>query len=180
MTNTRVAQRYALALIELAEETGTAGTIDADAAYLFRLMSQSAEFGVFLRSPVINHHRKKKILTEILKGKISDLMLNFTILLASKNREELLGEVIRQFFPLREKRQGIVTAEVRTVVPLTSGEQESLRAKLSKNLGKTVRMRTALEPSLRGGFTVRFDDTIWDASVRRRLEVLRHRLITGG
>jgi F-type H+-transporting ATPase subunit delta len=179
MKNARVAQRYALALIELAEEFKLLDTIVADAGYLERLMSQSPEFARFLRSPVVNFHRKRKILAELLTGKVHDLTLRFIVLLAGKRRENHLGEVIREFYALWDLRRGVVNAEVHTVIPLTELERKSLVTRLGSNLGKTIELKPALDPSLKGGFTVRFNDTVWDASVRRRLERLRMRFAEG-
>jgi F0F1-type ATP synthase delta subunit len=42
-----------------------------------------------------------------------------------------------------------------------------------------VRLSVERDPSLVGGFTVQYEDTVWDASVRRQLELLRDRLVGG-
>ncbi len=179
MTHSRVAERYALALIELAEEQGNLTAVEKDMEFLAALISASREFAAFLRSPVINHHRKQAALTEILKGKVDAMTLRFVVLLAAKDREGILLEVVRHFRILCDVRRGIVQTEVRTVVPMTAAEQETLTRRISAAIGKTVRLTSVIDPSLRGGFTVRFNDTVWDASVRRRLEVLRHRFTEG-
>jgi F-type H+-transporting ATPase subunit delta len=179
MKNSRVAQRYALALFEVAEEQKLLDRVVADAGILERLMSHSPDFALFLRSPVINFHRKQKILRDILTGKVHDLTLGFVLLLTGKSRESMLGDVIREFYFLRDERRGVVNADVATVVPLTDAETKALVSRLGSFLSKTVELRPGIDPSLRGGFTVRFYDTVWDASVRRRLERLRARFTEG-
>jgi F-type H+-transporting ATPase subunit delta len=175
MKNSRVAQRYALALFEVAEEQKLLDRVVADAGILERLMSHSPDFALFLRSPVINYHRKQKILREILTDKVHALTLGFVLLLAGKSRESLLGDVIREFYFIRDERRGVVNAEVTTVVPLNDAEKKALVSRLGTHLAKTIELRAGIDPSLRGGFTVRFYDTVWDASVRRSLERLRAR-----
>jgi len=179
MTNSKVAHRYALSLIEIAEESGNSDAVTRDIGTLRDLMAGSREFANFLKSPVINLHRKQKLLTAILGGKVCDLVLRFVLLLAAKTRTPILQEVIRQYDILLDERKGVVSARVRTVVPLTAGEQQLLAERIRNHTGKTVRMQYDLDPSLKAGFTVQYDDTVWDASVRRQLEVLRRRLVHG-
>ena len=45
--------------------------------------------------------------------------------------------------------------------------------------GRTVKLATAVDPSLIGGLTVRVGDRMIDASVRGRLERLRDQLVAG-
>jgi F-type H+-transporting ATPase subunit delta len=179
MTHSKVAHRYALSLIELAEQFGIVDEVNRDIEVLRDLMSRSREFSHFLRSPVVNLHRKQKILSDILNGKVQDLTLRFVLLLAAKTRAAILGEVVRQFTRLRDERQGIVNASVKTVVAMNNTEQQALAGRLGKYTGKTIRMSYSIEPALKAGFTVQFNDTVWDASVRRQLEVLRNRFMEG-
>ena len=50
---------------------------------------------------------------------------------------------------------------------------------LSRLTGKKVRPRFAVEPELIGGVIVRIGSTVYDGSVRGRLERLREELISG-
>ena len=45
--------------------------------------------------------------------------------------------------------------------------------------GRTIDLRVEVDASLIGGLTVRVGDTLYDASVRGRLERLRDRLVAG-
>src|ERR1051325_7488669 len=114
MSEYRASYRYALALLGVAEEVKKLEEVSADMASLERLTKTSREFLVFLRSAVISVERKKALLKELLQGRVSDVTLKFVALLASKSRERLLPEIIKQFEKLRDDHMGILTVTLRT------------------------------------------------------------------
>jgi F-type H+-transporting ATPase subunit delta len=52
-----------------------------------------------------------------------------------------------------------------------------VRAALQKATGKTVRLSTKVDPSLLGGLVAKVGGTVYDSSIRTRLEQLKHNLI---
>ncbi len=179
MSDVRAAVRYAQALLAVAEETRKLDAVSSDLEGIRALIAQVREFAVFLKSPVINIEKKKRVLTQLFKGRLDVLTSNFIHLLASKGRERLLPEIIGEFYRLRDEHLGIITVTAKSAVRLTPGEERELVTQLEKATRKKVTMTAVIDPSLVGGFTVQHEDTVWDASVRHELEVLRRRLIEG-
>ncbi|HEV8539471.1 MAG TPA: ATP synthase F1 subunit delta [Bacteroidota bacterium] len=179
MSEFRAAYRYALALLGVAEEVKKLDAVSADIASIESLVRDSREFLVFLRSPVVNSEKKKKLLKEIFQGKVSDVTLKFVALLAAKGRERLLPEIMKQFAKLRDARLGILNVKARTAVAFKPEQERELVARLEAATKKKVRLSFVIDPSLKGGFMVQHDDTVWDASVRRQLELLRERFTEG-
>jgi len=178
MADSRAACRYALSLLTVAEEGGRLEQVKQDLDLIGNLITTSDEFSRFLKSPVINTMKKRSVLDSILRGLVGDLTLNFVQLLAKKEREPILYAVIKEFNRLRDQRLGILRVVTRTAVPLTKTQEEELVRKLEQATKKKVHMSYVQDPSLLGGFAVQFDDTVWDASVRRQLETLRQTLLT--
>jgi len=179
MNDTRAAYRYALALIGVSEEQKGLERVTADFEFIQNIIKEVKEFSLFLKNPIINKEKKKKILTELLAKNVSDLTLKFVMLLASKGREGLLHEVIRQFYSLREERLGILKVTARTAVRFTPEQEEKLVNNLERVTKKKVRINYIEDPSLKGGFTVEYGDTVWDASLRHQLAVLEQRFARG-
>jgi F-type H+-transporting ATPase subunit delta len=179
MSQIRAATRYATALLGVAVERNELDAVAGDVGFLDRAIAGSPDLSAFLRSPVINKEKKKKALREILSGRTGETMLAFVLLLASKDRESLLPEILRQFHRLRDERLGILDASARSAAEFTDEQKARLGEKIGKVTGKKVRLTVERDPSLIGGFTVQYEDTVWDASVRRQLELLRIRLVTG-
>ena len=47
-------------------------------------------------------------------------------------------------------------------------------------LNKTARLRLKIEPEVVGGFIAQINDTVYDASVRHQLDILKQRLLSSG
>jgi len=179
MSDMRAAHRYALAIIDVAQETKQLDEINRDFQLIEKLIDEVREFLVFLKSPVVNEMKKKQVFVEVLQGKVSDLMLKFIMLLATKDREGLLPNIIWEFNRLRDERMGILNATAMTAVKFSSAQEQELVRKLAAVTKKQIRVKYFVDSSLKGGFTVRFDDTIWDASVKRQLELLEQKFVEG-
>jgi F-type H+-transporting ATPase subunit delta len=103
----------------------------------------------------------------------------FLALLVQKRREQHLAEIASQFSALRDEKQGVVTADVTAAVDLSPGQQQELGRRLERATSKRVRLRLRRDPAIGGGILVQIGDTVFDASVRHQLTVLRERLLSG-
>ena len=177
MSESRAAYRYALSLLEVAEEFKQLEGASADLDNLAVLLKDSAEFRRFLRSPLIRTEKKKVVLQELFEGKTSDVTYHFLRLLVAKNREMILPEIIVQFKRLRDERLGILEVTVQSAAPLDERQKKELIAHLEGVTKKRVRMTAVIEASLIGGIALRYGDTVWDGSIRRQLDSLRRRLV---
>ena len=57
--------------------------------------------------------------------------------------------------------------------------EAALAGQIGRVTGKKAVLTVERDASLIGGFTVQYEDTVWDASVRRQLELMRARLVGG-
>lgn len=175
MKQTRVARRYAQALMDLSEDTKILERLSEDLRFLERMMKESRDFTVFLKSPIIKKRRKQQIMTELFAKQISPLTLSFVDLLVVKGREDILDQIIGQFFILQDDRLGIVALDVRAVVEFDVDQRRLLEQRFEHLTKKRVRMTMSLDKQLRGGFVARMGDTVYDGSVKRQLELLREK-----
>lgn len=179
MLTTRASTRYAAALLGVAVEQNELDAVTRDIDFLEKLISGVPAFAAFLKSPVISTERKKKALRELLAGKTAQTVGAFVLLLASKDRESHLEEIIREFRRLRDEQLGVVTVKARAAAEFSPDQRKRLSDRVEAATGKKVRLEFERDPALIGGFTVQYEDTVWDASVRRQLELLRERLVHG-
>jgi F-type H+-transporting ATPase subunit delta len=113
----------------------------------------------------------------VFSGKVSDLVLNFLLMVIGKRREAQIPAIYHAFLELANDARGIVEVEVRSAIPLPDETVRNLEAKLVKHLGKRVKFQTQVAPELLGGLVVRVGDELMDGSVRTRLQRMRDRLI---
>ncbi len=90
MSDIRVAHRYALAAISVAEEMNIVDIVSKDFALVQKMFVDIRDFGIFMKSPVIHTEKKKTVLTNVLRGNVHDFTLKFILLLTSRGREAVL------------------------------------------------------------------------------------------
>jgi len=72
---------------------------------------------------------------------------------------------------------GFAEAQVTSARQLSEQEKRELESRVATITSKKVRARYAADPDLLGGVKVRVGSTIYDGSVRGRLQKLREELV---
>jgi F-type H+-transporting ATPase subunit delta len=181
MANIKIAKRYAKALIEIAEEMNKLDKITKDVQFIDSLIKDSRELQLFLKSPIIKEDKKKEILKEIFSdSRVDPVTLKFILLLVEKNREDLLHDIVRTYRQLYDEKMGIVTAEITTAVEISDSEKKKIEKKiLELTRANKVNPIYKVDPSIIGGVIIRIGDTVYDASIRRKIQLLREQLVYG-
>ena len=89
-----------------------------------------------------------------------------------------LGEIVEEYRLEMNKRLEISDAEILTARPLQDQERAKLEREVAVLAGTRVNATFLEDKSLIGGAIVRIGSTIYDGSVRGRLERLRERLVS--
>jgi F-type H+-transporting ATPase subunit delta len=169
----RISYRYANSLMLLAEEKNILQKISDDADLLFNTLSASKELRAVLKSPVVKSTDKKSLLEKIFKSKINtetDSFINFVV---EKNREDILFDIFKEFLVLVDKKNGVVKAKVVSAVELNDQLKMKMVEDLEKKTNKKISANYKVDPDMIGGFIVRIEDTVYDASVKHQLNLLR-------
>lgn len=77
-----------------------------------------------------------------------------------------------------KERNNILEAEAVTAVEMTAEQVQKVAAELSEKYGKTVVLKTSVDPSILGGMVLYVGNEMLDASVRARFEGLKKQLKT--
>jgi F-type H+-transporting ATPase subunit delta len=133
-----------------------------------------------LSSPIIKQGVKLTILEEIFKSRVKPDTIVFLKFLIEKNRENLLENIARIFLELKDEQDGIVNVEVRAPESFTGDQLEKFKGNLEKTLNKKVRLNLKIDSEIIGGFVAKADDTVFDASLKHQLELLKKQLLKGG
>jgi len=181
MANLRIAKRYAKALFEIAEETKKLEKITNDVVFIDSLIRSSRELQLFLKSPIIKEDKKREVLKEIFSdSRIDPVTLKFIMLLVEKKREDILHDIVKVYQQIYDEKMGIVSAEVVTAVEVGERLKKKIEQKILELTGaKKVKASYRVDPSIIGGIVIRVGDTVYDASIRRRIQLLREQLIYG-
>ncbi|CUS78218.1 ATP synthase, F1 delta subunit [Candidatus Kryptonium thompsonii] len=106
--------------------------------------------------------------------------MKFILLLVEKKREDLLHDIVKVYQELYDEKVGVVTAEVITALELNGNERKKIEKKILELTGaKKVKAIYKVDPSILGGIIIKIGDTVYDASIKRRIQLLREQLIYG-
>lgn len=173
MSASKVATRYAHALLLLAEEKGQLDKIHEDMLLVKQTAMDSKDFRMLLDSPVVKSDMKSKILRAIFSDKVGDISMKFIDLLVKKRRESLIDDVAKEFENQYLTSKNIITAEVTSVTSLSDAQRSEILAIIKKVDDKEVQLTERLDPELIGGFIIRIGDRQIDHSVSGKLKAFK-------
>ena len=104
---------------------------------------------------------------------------HFAELEHNRGRFGALPELVEIYHQQSDELAGRLRVQVTTADPLSDALENDIKAALEKATGKQVVLDTSIDASLIGGLVARVEGRVYDASVKNRLEALKHRLITG-
>ncbi|MBS1854661.1 MAG: ATP synthase F1 subunit delta [Acidobacteria bacterium] len=181
MTHSAVAMRYANALADVVTGAGMAGAEAALAELraFEAVLAGSAELHNALTSPAVPPSRKRAVVGRIADTlKLSRTARNFLFVLIDHRRIAALNEIIHSFETVSDERLGFARADVTSARPLSEGQRGAVIAQLERLSGKRIRARYSVDEALVGGVVASIGSTVYDGSVRGRLETLGRRLAT--
>ncbi|WBL22412.1 ATP synthase F1 subunit delta [Zunongwangia sp. HRR-M8] len=176
MKGTRAAQRYAKAILTLANDQKVAKDVKEDMLSISKTIAASEDLRSTLASPIIKPNLKKQILEEIFKD-INGLTKGVFNLLVENNRINILGVVATQYLMLFDDSILVQNAVVTTVVPLTKELEDKIQAKIKELTGREATIENKIDESILGGFVLRVGDLQYDASVANNLNKLKTEFI---
>jgi len=170
-----MAGRYANALFELARDNRALDAVRADLDRFDAIMSESADFRRLVRSPVFTADEQLRALGAVLKtAGIDGLAANFLKLVASNRRLFAVGDMIRAFRTLYAHHKGEVTAQITVAEPLGDTHRVALTDALKSVTGKDVQVDVQVDPAIIGGLIVKLGSRMVDASLKTKLNSIRH------
>ena len=173
--STSIAGRYALALFELAKESGALPALEQDVADLRATLSQSADLRDLIASPVYTRDEQGNVIAAIAaKMGLSVLFSNTLRLMAGNRRLFVLPQLLTVLRDMIAVEKGEVTADVTAAQALSAGQAEALAKSLSASFGKKVQLNVAVDATLIGGLVVKVGSKMIDTSIRAKLAALQN------
>lgn len=173
--------RYAQAFADVAQDLKLdTAALDRQLADFLATWDGSAELRTFLENPAIPAVQKVGILDKLnAKLGMQKELRNLIAVLIDNNRIGHVKEVAANWRRILQEQQGIRPAEIVTARELDKDERDALVAEVAKLAGAKIDASFKLDQSILGGTVVRIGSTVYDGSVRGRLDRLREALTEG-
>ncbi len=179
-----IANRYASALAdvvsepdsELSPEQALQQLEDFGAA-----LEKSAELRGVLLSPAVRPAQKRALTAQLCRRLgCSQTVRNFVRVVIDHRRTASFGEIVNAYRSWLDRRRGVARVEVRTARAMDAGQQASLEKRFAALTGKSIAAEYSVDADVLGGSVVRIGSTVYDGSLRAKLQLLGRAMRAAG
>ncbi len=172
------AERYSLALYELASENNVLSQVEDQSLSILNLISSSKDFSNLIKDPTNKQDDLLKVISDISdKNKFESLLKNFLSFLINKRRFFYLEQILNSFIETCSKKRGELKAELKSAKELSSDEISKITDELTKNFSSKIKLNYKHDESLIGGLVVQVGSTMVDTSIKNKLQQIETRMI---
>ena len=167
-----LAQVYAHALFEVADEHGVTDDVREQLGQFADELDANRDLQVFLFSPYFSSQEKKEGIGKLVEG-ADERFVNFLELLAERHRMPVLFRIRKSFDALWREENKLLPVQLTSAVELDEGLVEGLGKRIEEQTGKKVELTSRVDADVLGGLVLQVGNMVLDASIRNRLEQLR-------
>ena len=177
MSNQASAKRYAKALLDVAIKETDPVKVEHELAAFADLFATYEELRRSLTNPVVPVQAKRAVIQQLVaRVEPSQPVAKLMLLLADRDRLELLPDLMTAYRERLMDHQNVVRAEVVSTIPLPQDRAAVLQRKLAAVTGRTVNLETRVDPSILGGLVARVGTVVYDGSIATQLARMKERL----
>jgi ATP synthase F1 delta subunit len=167
-----IAQVYARALFEVAEERDLLDQIHDELGQFADALDDNRELAVFFFSPYFSTEEKKEGLKKGVTG-ADPAFMNFLEALIERHRMPAIFRIRARYQDMWEDARDLLPVQVTSAVELDKSTVSSIGERIGQQTKRTVELSSTVDPDILGGIVLRVGNVILDASIRNRLEQLR-------
>ena len=172
-----IASVYAQSLLEVCDKMGgnaVAEACSSELRDLAEIIRADKMFAEFLKTPIVGSDQRKATLEKIVKGRVSDLVFRFIMVLANHGRASRIADVSDAFDSLMQERLGRIEVDMYTVDGKASDEViATVKARVKEAFAKDAVLHQYSDASMIGGVKLRIGDQLIDGSVATQLRNMR-------
>jgi F-type H+-transporting ATPase subunit delta len=170
---TSLSKRYAKAAFELALKGKSFSKVTADIANFIEVVEGDQALAKTLQNPSVKKETLVKIVEQILSAlKAGEVSKGFIKVIAKNRRVKYLPKILEVLKEKINEHEGVVSAQVFSVVGLEASEVENISKAIAKKLGKKVEISNKVDETLVGGVKIQIGSKLFDDTVKGKLERL--------
>lgn len=172
-----VEKTYGDALFDLSVEHKKVDELFSEAKGVKEVLETNAELNQLLNHPKISKEEKEKVIENIFKGRVSDDMTGFLLLVIKKDRQKFLGKILDYYIDRVKEYKKIGVATVTTAYELNDTTKNAIESKLiSTTSYDSFEIQYNVDNSLIGGMIIRIGDKVVDSSLKNKIEAMSREL----
>ncbi len=172
------ANRYSLALYELAEESNLLSKIETNSVSILNLIGTSVDFNNLIKDPTVSRNELINAINKIFDYlEIENLLKNFTNFLVTKRRFFFIEQILNNFIEICSEKRGELKTEIRSAKKLSNDEINNIKDELSKHFTSKIKLDYKYDESLIGGLIVQVGSTMIDTSIKNKLQQIENKMM---
>ena len=172
------ANRYSLALYELAEDSNLLSKIEMNSVSILNLIGTSVDFNNLIKDPTVSRNELINAINKIFDYlKIENLLKNFTNFLVTKRRFFFIEQILNNFIEICSEKRGELKTEIRSAKNLSNDEMNNIKDELSKHFTSKIKIDYKYDESLIGGLIVQVGSTMIDTSIKNKLQQIENKMM---
>lgn len=167
-------KRYAQALYEIAVEQNELERVNNDVKLINQVMDENhRELRLPMINPTIPPAKKRRVFREIFGQHIHPITLTYFDILFRKGREKEIPGIAACFTDVYLEHHNQVRVFLTTAIPVNEHTKQKIAALANQQIQKNVLLEEHIDPEIIGGFKIRVEDYLYDASVDTMLKRLK-------
>ena len=172
------ANRYSLALFELASEASLLSKIEENSNAFLKLILDNKDFSSLLKDPTINRDTLISIIKKISENSnLEMLFVTFLNFLITKRRFFFIEQILISFNKICSEKRGELKAKIKSAKELSQDEINKITEELSNSFKSKIKLNYNHDQSLIGGLVVQVGSVMIDTSIKNKLQQIENRMI---
>ncbi|MBS7006894.1 ATP synthase F1 subunit delta [Anaerostipes sp.] len=168
-----VSKTYGDAYLSLAEERNTLDAVKEEVLAVRQVFLESGELNQMLSHPKIVKEEKMRILETAFKGRISEDMMGFLLVIVKKDRYRDIMSILDYIIGQMKKKEGIGSLKVASAFKLSEGQKADIVHRMKELTDyQEFEVDYEVDESLIGGLVLRLEDRVIDSSIRTKLQTM--------
>ncbi len=173
MEDYRINTNYAKALFLLASDEKQLDAVCEDIRLVKRVCEENHVLNVIFANPTLRADKKTGILKALFETRVTAVSMAFLAFVARKRRTINLKGIANSFLELYRKERGIILSELVTAVEADEETRLAVCKVVGEYTRKEVELQTSTNESIIGGFSITFDNNMYDARISSYIMQLR-------
>ena len=170
-----IARVYAAAFLRAGGDDAS-GVLEELTSFHDDVLATQPEFARLMTGGMLGIEDSLRLIEKTVAPLASPTFTNFLRVLARHGRLGLLPQILQEAHLAHERASGKQRVEVTAAVPLSDAQLANIRERLAAALPFEPILIPKVDPKVLGGLVIQVGDTVYDTSVRARLNQLRGRL----
>ena len=172
-----ISKTYGEALFELALEKNELDAMAEQVTLLAEAFAENPELTKLLSHPKISKEEKINVVENIFKGRFSDDIVGFLVIIVEKDRGSEIESILKLFQAKVREYKKIGVAQVVSAVELSAEQKAKVEHKLLEQTSyEQFEIEYSVDASLIGGMVIRIGDRVVDSSIRSKLDSMAREL----